>query len=128
VFLVALGALILFGFQLGGNHTLAENAQSASTNSTRAARQAKTASREALAATAAIQQQRITAIRLVCENQNRRHDATLKALDRVLHAALRQTRLPAQRAVIRASRAPTVLIINALAPKQNCSHVTAAVT
>jgi hypothetical protein len=65
-----------------------------------------------------IQAQRINAIRTSCEAQNQRNVKTIKTLDGLI------AKLPSkQRPRAQAGRDNTVLLINALAPKQNCAKV-----
>lgn len=73
-----------------------------------------------------VQVQRYDATFNACWDQNRRHDATVGALDVVLSRAAMAT--PARRAAIEESRAPTLLLIDALAPKRNCAAAAAAAT
>ena len=56
-----------------------------------------------------------------CLNQNRRHDATVKAFRNEAANFLKDH--PEQRAAVLASRAANLRIINALAPQQNCDKV-----
>ena len=70
-----------------------------------------------LSTTNAIQQQRYQA----CVDQNHRHDATVATLHSILSAAEKKT--PKQAKQIAASEAPTLLLINALAPRQDCAQV-----
>lgn len=68
--------------------------------------------------TNAIQAERARSIRMSCEDQNRRHDSTIKTIDKLI------SKLPPdRRAAAKSSRASTILIINALAPKQNCNYL-----
>lgn len=75
----------------------------------------------------AVQNQRLNNIRETCQASNSRHDNTLRALSSILARAER-TALKGRRAQIEASRASTVLLINALAPKQDCARVVALAT
>lgn len=61
--------------------------------------------------------QRLAAIRSTCEEQNVRHDQTLRTLDRLIAKVP-----PDRRAQARRSRASTVLLIDALAPKRDCDQ------
>lgn len=70
-----------------------------------------------------IQSQRVEAIRNNCRDQNTRHLNTLHELD-VLDARLP----PSRRAEARAGRPGVVLLINALAPYQDCKKVVALAT
>jgi hypothetical protein len=76
---------------------------------------------------AAIQQERVTNIRDACEQQNLRHDETIATLDKLLARRLEgasdETRAQAEQ-----SRAATVLLIEALAPKRDCEQVVRAQT
>jgi hypothetical protein len=55
-----------------------------------------------------------------CIGQNMRHDNTVRVLDRQLDLA-KDKATPAQLIQIRKSRQFTVFLLDALAPKQNCS-------
>lgn len=68
-----------------------------------------------------IQQERVATVLRSCREQNLRHDATIHSLDELIR------RLPPEkrtRAV--QSRAGTVLLINALAPKRDCATLARA--
>lgn len=67
-----------------------------------------------------IQAQRVSVTRSLCEAQNTRHRETIRALDGVLARASRGASR-AKRIEIYASRAPTILLINQLAPYQDCN-------
>jgi hypothetical protein len=67
--------------------------------------------------TAAIQQQRVDAIRSSCQETNARHDQTIKTL-KGLVARIDD---PAQRARAHRNLAGTLALIDALVPKQNCA-------
>lgn len=69
--------------------------------------------------TAEIQRQRAENIMRDCVDQNNRHDKTVRTLDELLK---KSGVSPARRA---ASRQTTVLLINALAPKQDCDKLVA---
>lgn len=56
-----------------------------------------------------------------CEQQNERHTRTIRELDRILHRAERVAP-PLRRAQIQESRASTVLLIDQLAPYENCQQ------
>jgi hypothetical protein len=62
-----------------------------------------------------IQQQRATATRVNCQEQNVRHDAAITELDRLI----RRLPLPQRARAVR-GRDGTVALINALAPKRDC--------
>lgn len=53
-----------------------------------------------------------------CAATNETHHNTIRRLDQILRAA--EKREPQHRRTIQASRASTVLLINALAPERNC--------
>lgn len=59
-----------------------------------------------------------------CQEQNTRHANTIRALDGIYARAFKQIS-PAKWAQLRASETSTVLIIDALAPYQNCQQITA---
>lgn len=80
------------------------------------ARQARSA--HALAANVSAEHQQ--AVLTECENQNVRHDATIRELDKLLARARMRFTSPAQRRQLAESQRSTVLLIDALAPKQNC--------
>jgi uncharacterized protein YycO len=68
----------------------------------------------------AIQRQRVASILTSCRDQNMRNRETIRTLDQLI------ARLPAhQRARARASRQNTILIVNALAPYQDCKALAA---
>jgi hypothetical protein len=66
-----------------------------------------------------ISRQRVDNIASSCEEQTARNRRTTAALDIVLAKAFKHAR-PAQRLQLQASRAATVLLINALAPIEDC--------
>lgn len=69
-----------------------------------------------------VQAQRVESILTSCNQQNARHDHTIRQLDLVLAKAERVA-TPARRLQLRQSRAATVLLINQLAPKLDCQQV-----
>lgn len=93
-----------------------------------AANQAAAQAREAQALAQATAQERKQAIRLQCQQQNHRHDATIRELDHELAIYSRRIKRPAQRQQLAASRQFTVLLIDRLAPKQKCAAVVAQLT
>lgn len=67
---------------------------------------------------AEIQKQRRDFVIRACTDQNHRHDATIKQLDKVIE------KLPPDRkARAEATKTSTVLLINALAPKFDCEKI-----
>ncbi len=70
--------------------------------------------------TTQIQHQRRTA----CVDLNMRHDSTINELDKLLAVAIRHAKSSGERQRIVASRAGTVLLINALDPHRNCAAIT----
>lgn len=66
-----------------------------------------------------IQDQREASIRRMCEDSNRRHDNTIHKLDELIAIRVK-TSSPAEVKRIVNSKASTVLLIEALAPKLNC--------
>lgn len=68
-----------------------------------------------------IQLQRLDGIRRGCEDQNRRHDGTIRALDDVIARVVRDA--PERKTELARARAQNVLLINALAPKQDCDRL-----
>ena len=79
------------------------------------------ASVKASQAAVEIQSQRVAAVRMSCQDQNRRHDETIATLDKLIAQVPGSRR---QRA--KESRNSTVLLINALAPKRDCEAVVRA--
>lgn len=69
----------------------------------------------------AINQERRYSIVRFCEQQNMRHRGTVRELRHLLEAAERVH--PRQRARIHASQASTLLLIDQLAPLQNCQRL-----
>lgn len=65
-----------------------------------------------------VQSQRVVAIRANCQEQNQRHDDTIRTLDHLI------ARIPpgAGRDRALANRRGTVLLIDALAPKRDCGR------
>jgi hypothetical protein len=74
---------------------------------------------EAKALAVEIQRQRAASLRLLCVQQNHKHDRTLRTLDRRLELRVK-TASPERAQEIRASRASTVALIDSLAPRQDC--------
>lgn len=72
----------------------------------------------------AIAAERTASILRACAAQNMEHDATIQELDRLLAAAKRRVGRQ-QRKALAASRQFTVLLIDRLAPKQDCAQVAA---
>jgi hypothetical protein len=72
-----------------------------------------------------IQQNRVSIAANSCRDQNQRHDNTLVALNQVLQQARKSEGISSQQA--QQSQSQTTLLINALAPHQNCQTVVAAV-
>lgn len=69
-----------------------------------------------------VQQERANATRRNCVEVNGRHDNTVRVLDRVLNRA-GQDLTPAQRRDLEQSRAATILLIDALAPRRDCDDL-----
>lgn len=69
-----------------------------------------------------IQDSRRTSIKEQCKDQNSRHDHVITALDVALAPRLKQGN-PKQDAAILQRRVSTILLIDALAPKQDCDQV-----
>lgn len=67
----------------------------------------------------ALRSERQRNARAACVDQNRRHDQTILTLDRLL-AQAEADATPTQLGQLRQSRLFTVLLVNALAPHQNC--------
>jgi hypothetical protein len=70
----------------------------------------------------AIQANRRTLILSACEDQNNRHNATIRQLDKILTQAEKHAKTSARKAQVQQSRGPTVLLINALLPVRNCQQ------
>jgi hypothetical protein len=68
-----------------------------------------------------IQQSRAEVSYTTCLDQNGRHDQTVKRLDVLLSRAIRAR--PSAKDQIRATRASTIFLIEALAPHQNCKQI-----
>jgi uncharacterized protein YlxW (UPF0749 family) len=66
----------------------------------------------------AIQEQRHESIIRDCQDQNVRHDNTIKTLNKLIANLPRDERARAE-----TNKAFTVVLINALAPKQNCNSI-----
>lgn len=66
-----------------------------------------------------IQQSRIEITREACEEQNRRHDRTIRRLNRLIVEAKRRD--PARAAEITRSSKGSILLIDALQPHQDCA-------
>lgn len=71
-----------------------------------------------------IQRQRVDALLMNCREQNRRHDRTVATLDALLVKRVR-TAGKRERVRLRASRASTISLIQALAPKRRCDEYAA---
>ena len=69
---------------------------------------------------AAINNERARNVLVACRETNRRHDATIAELDRLLRIRTPHP-TPAERRQIAQSRAATVLLIDALTPKRDCA-------
>lgn len=69
-----------------------------------------------------IQRQRVESIRMSCEDTNRRHDRTIATLDALLVKRVK-TAGRRERVKLKASRASTVALIEALAPKRDCAEL-----
>jgi Flp pilus assembly protein TadB len=82
---------------------------------------------EAKRLAAAIQASRLESVARSCRQDNDRHDATMHELDKRL-AELLTHASPARRAQILSSRASTIALINALAPKRDCSRAVDAIS
>lgn len=67
-----------------------------------------------------IQDSRVQSILTSCRESNDRNRRTITTLDRLLAARIR-TATPEQARRLRASRASTVLLIQALAPRRDCA-------
>lgn len=70
-----------------------------------------------------IQQQRRDSVRKTCQEQNERHKNTVKVFNGIFAKALKKATDPVQRAQLLSSRNANLLVINALAPHQNCDEV-----
>jgi hypothetical protein len=115
VYLVVV-AITVVGFIRIGHQ--ASNAEDTARQTAQLTRATNKLARENAALTLAIQHQRTETIRSSCEDQNRRHDATIAKLDVVLRRAVPD---PTTRLRIRTQNA---LLIDALAPHQDCATIT----
>lgn len=97
-----------------------KTANQASRHARAAASQASAVAQSAAQLAAEIQQQRVDSVSDNCNAQNKRHDGTIAALDRIPPFGP-QTR--AARAQAARGRAEAVLLINALQPHQDCTLV-----
>ncbi len=70
----------------------------------------------------AIQAERRQTILRDCQETNARHDATIRQLDQLIATSVRHAKTGGG-SRIKQSRAPTTLLINALAPTQNCGQL-----
>jgi hypothetical protein len=75
----------------------------------------------------AITDERKQTLLAYCRAQNARHDATVHEINVLIARRVRHLGA-AQRAEVRASRASTLLLINALVPHQDCRNVVATQT
>lgn len=82
--------------------------------------QANTKATHADSIAVAIAKERRESLRSFCEATNATHRNTIRSLDQILAAAERRVNASRRRAIA-ASRAPTVLLINALAPQRDCN-------
>lgn len=71
-----------------------------------------------------IQRERADAIMRDCREGNKRHDNTIHALDAIMRQNIREGRTTAQQAA--RSRQLTILLIDALAPRQDCKALVKA--
>jgi hypothetical protein len=112
-----------------GANVAARRAEALAVQVGKVAVQAGTAAAQATALAAQVQAQRKASIERSCEDQNARHDRTIRALDYVIALALRHRGLSrARRIEIQAGRASSTYMISALAPKQDCAALVAATT
>lgn len=122
--ILAVGAVILVALGVGAIVIFADRASSSADRSTQAAKTAVAANRKASEGkqiAVAVEQAREKSLRQSCEGTNAAHRNTIRSLDRILGAAERRAHTAKRRRVIAASRTPTVLLINALAPYRNCT-------
>lgn len=71
-----------------------------------------------------IQAERTSNILRLCQDQNKRHDDTVTNLDSLLALAkVKYANNPAKLEQIRESRASTISLIDALAPKNDCAAI-----
>lgn len=106
------GGLNIYLLDQNGNR--ADEAKITAHRASVAARKAKQAAKE-------IQTQRVTNTLANCKDQNARHDHTIDALDKLIAMATKGIP-PAQAAEMKRGRASTILLIDALAPKQDCER------
>lgn len=74
-----------------------------------------------------VENQRSASILRECRDQNARHTATVDELNREMGIYIRKAS-PAKRAQLKQSEGFTILLIDALAPYENCQHVLAKTT
>lgn len=92
-----------------------------------AVKQSSSATNQLTNLTQTIQRQRFDAVISNCRAQNQRNRSTIHTLDKLLQRARRHAS-PKMRAQLQASRSGTVLLIDALAPVQNCTRQAERIT
>jgi hypothetical protein len=70
--------------------------------------------------TSVIQQQRYATVFASCEDQNGRHDHTIKVLNAIITKLETANLTKKQKRQLRVSARDNILLINALAPKRDC--------
>lgn len=126
---LAVAVLVAVGLAAWG----LSNATSASGSAHRAASSARTVAAEARAIAhqasafgVELADTRNQTILRDCRQQNHRHRATVRRLDGLLKPYAQHAHTAAQHRQLRASHRSTVLLIDALAPLQNCRKVLAS--
>jgi NAD dependent epimerase/dehydratase family enzyme len=84
------------------------------------------ASHSADNATRAIQRERVSATRRVCEDQNLRNKATIDALNKLSVRDNAQAQTPEEKKLAQQRIDGTKALVNALAPVRNCPEVVKA--
>jgi esterase/lipase len=116
-------ASVLVSLLLAASFALAAvavtNTSDASKDARQLAEQTRTLAQEAKRLAQQIQDERARNVRDNCEQVNERHDNTVATLDGLL-ARARKGASPQQRKQIQQSRASTLLLIDALAPRRDC--------
>lgn len=110
-----IAAVGIVGFVSVGNQ--ADKATKTAEETRKLALVSATLSRDTARLAREIQSSRTT----LCEDQNKRHDRTIERLNKIIDQAKR--RQPDRAAEIERARAQNILLIEALAPEQDCAAV-----
>lgn len=112
---------VFFAVSIASNIIFSGQASSSASHAAQSAMTAQHANAKALEAkeiALAVASERRDSVRESCDDTNATHRNTIRRLDQILSAAERAT--PSRVRLIKASRVPTVLLINALAPYRDC--------